>query len=245
MFDEALKEEWQIWDGPGAPPEALAFLPTPPSAAFGVAPPLGMQPSLMPGMAFGLGFGGGGGDGMGLGGPAYPKRPSSQPIPLHMTFKPPPKLLNVSRVRPPLPPRPFSSNPPSSACTVTPPVFLPPFLSPRLPSPSPTPLLPSLPPQATYSEMVAQGLETFGDKGASLVGMRKWIQQYYPETARKHKASFNALTKKAVAKLVAEGIAVKVRGTFRMNPEYLYRRGIEVRPDTALCQKTEAHMCCY
>jgi hypothetical protein len=37
-----------------------------------------------------------------------------------------------------------------------------------------------------------------------------------------------------VAKLVAEGIAVKVRGTFRMNPEYLYRRGIEVRP-TCTC----------
>jgi len=70
--------------------------------------------------------------------------------------------------------------------------------------------------------MILQAISSMNDKnGSSLQAIRKWIQQTYPDTHNKQKASFQNLTKKAIHKLEADQVLIRVKGSFKFSPHYI------------------------
>ena len=70
--------------------------------------------------------------------------------------------------------------------------------------------------------MILQAISVMADKnGSSLQAIRKWIQTTYPETQDKQKASFQNLTKKAIHKLEADAVLIRVKGSFKFSPHYI------------------------
>lgn len=70
--------------------------------------------------------------------------------------------------------------------------------------------------------MILHAVTELGEKhGSSLQAIRKWIGSNYPDTQLKQRASFNNLTKKAVAKLEAENTLVRNKTRWKLSQTYL------------------------
>jgi linker histone H1 and H5 family len=67
----------------------------------------------------------------------------------------------------------------------------------------------------TYADMCVNAVRDLGEakSGWSLAAIRKRVAVDHPETNKKHTASFNALTLKALNKAVAEGILERTSKT--------------------------------